>query len=115
MTGASTPMMDSTGEAPVPNVLVDIAFACAAHAEHTHSQRESANQSDLNFTQIDDGMFVAGQLAPSAAVLEEVQVRRRACRRACRARMPARMPCAWRWCTETDMPPGWPLVSSAGA
>jgi hypothetical protein len=76
MTGAATPGGTMATDAPVSNALVDIAFACAAHAELTHSQREPAHTPEPHFTKIDDGMFVSGQLAPSAAVLEDVQVRR---------------------------------------
>ena len=53
----------------VSNAFVDIAFACAAHAEHSH--RQGPAQSLLR---IDDDIIVAGQLPPSADVVKDVQV-----------------------------------------
>jgi hypothetical protein len=55
----------------VSNAFVDIAFACAAHAEHSHRQGPAQS-----LQRIDDNIFVAGQLPPSADVMKGVQVRR---------------------------------------
>ena len=55
----------------VSNAFVDIAFACAAHAEHSHRQGPAQS-----LQRIDDNIFVAGQLPPSADVVKGVQVRR---------------------------------------
>lgn len=54
---------------PVSNAFVDIAFACAAHAEHRNRQGPAQS-----LQRIDDDVFVAGQ--PSADLVKDVQVRR---------------------------------------
>ena len=61
---------DGAGDAqPVSNAFVDIAFACAAHAEHRHRQGPAQS-----LQRIDDDIFVAGQFPPSADVVKDVQV-----------------------------------------
>jgi protein tyrosine phosphatase (PTP) superfamily phosphohydrolase (DUF442 family) len=60
---------EGAGDAqPVSNAFVDIAFACAAHAEHRHRQGPAQS-----LQRIDDDIFVAGQFPPSADMVKDVQ------------------------------------------
>lgn len=70
-------MEDSRARQPgqvrsVSNELVDLSYACAAHAEHHLTAPRASGK--VQFHCIDDEIFVAGQIDDSTGTLDEIQV-----------------------------------------